>query len=192
MTPVVPCRIRRSQDRWRGEMLLQLRNGKAAYIARLPLEQVRMLAVEMRGLASDHCPLHHMTVRIAKPLNAKISHVVIKRMGASDEVTGMMRLVITTGDAHHLRVCSGGTVACDLHGPADIYGWRVFPRGIAMGGQKHDVIDDESTNTGYGELPRKVPTPIPHVFQDLIERLGMPDGLEAADSQPADDEFLST
>ena len=56
-----------------------------------------MLAVEMRGLASDHCPLHHMAVRLAEALNAKISHIVIQRTGAGDEVTGMMRLVTTTG-----------------------------------------------------------------------------------------------
>ena len=121
MTPVFPYLIRRSQDGWRGELLLRLRSGKAAYVIHLSLEQARMLAVEMRGLASDHCPLHHMTVRVAESLNAKISHVVIKRMGASDEVTGMMRLV-RHWDAHHLRGC-GGTVACDSHGPADIYGW---------------------------------------------------------------------
>ena len=78
MTPVFPYLIRRSEDGWRGELLLRLRNGKSAYVVHLSLEQARILAVEMRGLATDHCPLHHLAVRVAEGLSAKISHIVIQ------------------------------------------------------------------------------------------------------------------
>ena len=62
-------------------MLLRLRNGKSAYVIHLSLEQSRILAVEMKGLASDHCPLHHLAVRVAEGLKAKFSHIVVKREG---------------------------------------------------------------------------------------------------------------
>ena len=45
-----------------GELLLRLKDGGSAYVVQLPLEQVHMLIVEMRGLATDHCQLHHMTL----------------------------------------------------------------------------------------------------------------------------------
>lgn len=192
MTPVFPYLIRRSQDGWRGELLLRLRSGKAAYVVHLSLEQARMLAVEMRGLASDHCPLHHMTVRIAESLNAKISHVVIKRMGASDEVTGMMRLVTTKG-MHTTYVDAAAALSLAIHMGLTIFMDGEFSQEESpWEGHKHDGLDAESTNTRHGELPRKVSTPIPRVFQDLIEGLGIPEGIEEPESQPADDEFLST
>ena len=97
MTPVFPYLIRRSEDGWRGELLLRLRNGKSAYIVHLSLEQARILAVEMRGLPSDHCPLHHLAVRVAEGLDAKISHIVIRRFGEGDDVIGVLRLVTATG-----------------------------------------------------------------------------------------------
>ena len=192
MTPVFPYLIRRSNDGWRGELLLRLRNGKAAYIVHLSLEQARMLAVEMRGLASDHCPLHHMTVRIAESLHAKISHIVIKRMGASDEVTGMMRLVTTTG-LHTTYVDATAALSLAIHMGLPIFMDGEFSQEESQPEvHEHNGLDDEATNTRYGELPRMVPTPIPQVFQDLIQGLGMPEGNEDAESQPADDEFLST
>ena len=86
MTPVFPYLIRRSEDGWRGELLLRLRNGKSAYVVHLSLEQARIPAVEMRGLASDYCLLHHLAVRVAEGLHAEINHVVIKRFGEGDDV----------------------------------------------------------------------------------------------------------
>ncbi len=192
MTPVFPYLIRRSQDGWRGELLLRLRSGKAAYVIHLSLEQARMLAVEMRGLASDHCPLHHMTVRVAESLNAKISHVVIKRMGASDEVTGMMRLVTTKG-IHTTCVDAAAALSLAIHMGLPIFMDGEFSQGeLQWEGHKHDGLDAESANTGHGELPRKVSTPIPQAFQDLIEGLGIPEGIEGPESPPGDGEFLST
>ena len=58
MTPVFPCSVRRSDDGWREELLLRLKDGRSVYMVHLPLEQARVLAVEMRGLATDHCAQH--------------------------------------------------------------------------------------------------------------------------------------
>ena len=191
MTPVFPYLIRRSNDGWRGELLLRLRNGKSAYVVHLSLEQARMLAVEMRGLASDHCPLHHMTVRIAESLNAKISHVVIKRTGAGDEVTGMMRLVTGTG-MHTTCVDAAAALSLAIHMGLPIFMDGEFSRDESQReSHKRDGLDAESTSTRYGELPRKLSTAIPQVFQDLIEELEIPEGIEDSESKPADDEFLS-
>ncbi len=114
MTPVFPYLIRRSEDGWRGELLLRLRNGKSAYIVHLSLEQARILAVEMRGLASDHCPLHHLAVRVAEGLHAKISHVVIKRSGEADDVVGILRLVTAAG-LHNIQVDAAAGLAMAIH-----------------------------------------------------------------------------
>ena len=57
------------------------------------LEQARILAVEMRGLAADHCPVHHLAVRVAEGLKAKISHIVIRCSGEGDDVVGVLRLI---------------------------------------------------------------------------------------------------
>ena len=56
MTPVFPYQVRRAEDGWGAELLLRLKKGKSAYVVHLSLEQARMLAVEMRGLATSHCP----------------------------------------------------------------------------------------------------------------------------------------
>ena len=48
--------------------------------------------MEMRGLATDHCPLHHLAVRVAEGLNAKISHIVIRRIGEGDDAVGTLTL----------------------------------------------------------------------------------------------------
>ena len=75
MTPVFPYLVRRSEDGWRGELLLRLKEGKSVYVVHLSMEQARVLAVEMRGLATDHCPQHHLALLLARSLGANISHV---------------------------------------------------------------------------------------------------------------------
>lgn len=190
MTPVFPYLIRRSNDGWRGELLLRLRNGKSAYVVHLSLEQARMLAVEMQGLASDHCPLHHMTVRIAESLDAKISHVVIKLTGAGDEVTGMMRLVTAAG-MHTTCVDAAAALSLAIHMGLPIFMDGEFSQDESQReSHKHGGVDAESADARYGEPLRKASTPIPQVFQDLIEGLAIPEGIENPESPPADDEFL--
>ena len=77
MTPVYPYLARRSEDGWREELLLRLKSNRGTFI-KLSLEQARALAVEMRGLATNHCPHHHLTRLVAEALDAKVSQVIIK------------------------------------------------------------------------------------------------------------------
>ena len=93
MQPVFPYLVRRSEDGGRGELLLRLKGGKSAYIFHLSLEQARALAVEMRGLASNLCPQHHMTVMLAQSLGGTISHLVIRYVGSNNETAGEIRML---------------------------------------------------------------------------------------------------
>ncbi len=187
MTPVFPYLIRRSKDGWRGELLLRLRNGKSAYVVHLSLEQARMLAVEMRGLASDHCPLHHLAVRMAETLNAKVSHVIIKRMGAGDEVAGLMRMVTSDG-MRTACVDAAAALAMAIHLGLPIFMDGEFsPSEPEWDGHQHNVLEADAPAPGHLDHRQEVSTPIPQVFQDLIEGLNMPEGTESSDSRPADD-----
>ena len=182
MIPVSPFAVRRSEDGLRGELLLRLRNGKSAYIIHLSLEQARILAVEMRGLATDHCPLHHMIVRIVEGLDAKISHVVIKRVGDGDDVVGLMVLATPTAP-HRIRVDAAACLATAIH-----LGIPIFMDGefspSAANGSRHSH-SDHGTMPGP-ELPAasvedvssnapEVSTPIPRVFRELIDGLELPE-----------------
>ncbi len=195
MTPVFPYLIRRSEDGWRGELLLRLRNGKSAYVVHLSLEQARILAVEMRGLASDHCPLHYLAVRVAEGLHAKISHVVIRRFGEGDDVIGVLRLVTASG-MQSIQVDAAAGLAMAIHMGIPIFMDGEFSPAEA-GREEHiqDAHDHEAVARADRELPDEgagiepdVITPIPRVFQDLIEGLGMPDGGQRPDGGLAPDE----
>ena len=194
MTPVFPYSISRSEDGWRGELLLRLRNGKSAYVVHLSLEQARTLAVEMRGLATDHCPLHHMAIRIAEGLNAQVSHVVIKPLGKGDEVTGVLRMVTPTG-LQAIPVDAAAGLALAIHMGIPIFMDGEFsPADQGKVGHSHVVhgmrIDDElgeATSEVHAERPSGVPTPIPPAFQELIEGLQLPDGSEGTDGRTKPD-----
>ena len=190
MTPVFPYLIRRSEDGWRGELLLRLRNGKSAYVVHLSLEQARILAVEMRGLATDHCPLHHLAVRVAEGLNAKISHIVIRRVGEGDDVVGLLRLVTANG-MQSVQVDAAAGLAIAIHigipifmdgefSPAEPGSTEHVHDGHEAGGRTGLEITDDNA-----EIEPGVMTPIPRVFQDLIEGLGMP---ESGDRTGPDEE----
>ena len=185
MTPVFPYQIRRSQDGWRGELLLRLRNGKSAYVVHLSLDQARMLAVEMRGLASDHCPLHHMAVRIAECLNARISHIIIKRVGASDEVAGLMRLVTANG-MHSAYVDAAAGLAIAIHLGLPVFMDGEFSTAETPDGHRH-AADAGMPIPEYREAPRGA-TPIPQAFHEVIEGLTMPDDTMPPDFRAADDD----
>ena len=182
MTPVFPYLIRRSEDGWRGELLLRLRNGKSAYVVHLSLEQARILAVEMRGLATDHCPLHHLAVRVAEGLNAKISHIVIRRVGKSDDVIGDLRLVAATG-MQSVQVDAAAGLAMAIHMGIPIFMDGEFSPAEPDNSQHiHDLHEHEAAGRSdqdpvddNAEVESGVVTPIPRVFQDLIEGLGMPE-----------------
>jgi bifunctional DNase/RNase len=63
----------------------------------LSLEQARLLAVEMRGLATDHCPQHHLAMRVAEALGARISHIIVKQLNPTGDVSGVLRLETPRG-----------------------------------------------------------------------------------------------
>ena len=177
-------------------MLLRLRNGRSAYVVHLSLEQARILAVEMRGLATDHCPLHHLAVRVAEGLHAKISHVVIRRLGEGDDVTGVLRLVTATG-LHSIQVDAAAGLATAIHMSIPIFMDGEFS--LAEAGSEGHIHDDVHEHGAAGNADREPPdenpgsepgvtTPIPRVFQDLIDGLGMPDGDQRPDGGHAPDE----
>ena len=190
MTPVFPYLIRRSEDGWRGELLLRLRNGKSAYVVHLSLEQARILAVEMRGLATDHCPLHHLAVRVAEGLNAKISHIVIRRRGEGDDVIGALRLVAANG-MQTVQVDAAAGLAMAIHMGIPIFMDGEFSPAEPRGKEHtHDVHKHESANREdrqpadeNAEFGPEGITPIPRVFQDLINGLGMPESGDLPDAR---------
>ena len=195
MTPVFPYLVRRSEDGWRGELLLRLRNGKSAYVVHLSLEQARILAVEMRGLASDHCQLHHLAVRVAEGLNAKISHIVIRRIGEGDDVIGVLRLVAASG-MHSVQVDAAAGLATAIHMGIPIFMDGEFSSAeTSSGAHDHDVHEQGTVahadlgvpSENEGIQPGAI-TPIPRVFQDLIDGLGMPESGDLPDARTGLDE----
>ena len=191
MTPVFPYQIRRSEDGWRGELLLRLRNGRSAYVVHLSLEQARIIAVEMRGLATDHCPLHHLAVRVAESLHAKISHVVIRRIGEGDDVVGELRLVTASG-MHGVQVDAAAGLATAMHMGIPIFMDGEFsPADTPSAEHAHDfhghqqVLESPDDNA---DLEPGVKTPIPRVFQDVIDDLGMPSGGDNPGDRPLSDD----
>lgn len=165
MTPVYPFQIRRSEDGGRGELLLQLKDGKSAYAVQLSLEQARVLAVEMRGLATDHCPLHHLTLQVARALDASISHVVLHRRGDGDEVGGILRLV---GGDGMLDVPTDPAAALAL---AIHLGLPIF-----MDGQFSEHPGPRRPAQAVREPTGR--TPIPKPFRDVLAGLDI-SGLES-------------
>jgi bifunctional DNase/RNase len=95
MIQVFPYQIRRSADGCSGELLLRLGQGKTALIVHLSLEQARRMAIEMRGLATDHYPNYHLAFSIAQALGAKVTMVILKGLSRS-QVIGSLRLETET------------------------------------------------------------------------------------------------
>ena len=96
MIPVCPYHIRRSRDGQCGALLLKLEGRDSAFIIHLSLEQARLLAVEMRGLATDHCPQHHLTCSVLQAFSAGISGIILKELDRG-LVMGTLRLEAETG-----------------------------------------------------------------------------------------------
>ncbi len=170
---------------------MRLRNGRSAYIVHLSLEQARILAVEMRGLATDHCPLHHMAVQVAEGLHAKISHIVIRRIGEGDDVVGVLRLLTADG-MRSIQVDAAAGLATAIHTGIPIFMDGEFSSADAASeGHKHDVHGYEQAMDppdDYAELESGVKTPIPRVFQDVIDDLGMPGGEDNPEERPVSED----
>ena len=156
MIPVVPYQVRRAEDGLRGQLLLRLRHGKSAYIVELPMEQARQLAVEMRGLASDHCPLHHLSLNLTQSLGAQVSHIILQRNDQANEVLGIVCLE-TSGGSMDVNVDATAALAMAIH-----IGLPIF-----MDGDFASTEGDQRDT--HKEVDTTVPTPIPEAFWEVID-----------------------
>ena len=182
MTPVFPYLIRRSEDGRRGELLLRMRHRPLAYVVHLSPEQAKILAVEMSGLASDHCPMHQLAACVAESLHAKISHVVIKRSGKGDGVVGILGLVKAAG-LHSVQVDATAGLATAIHMGIPIFMDGEFsaaePDAVQHTHSVHEFMTDQEAEVEpmvrwSGSTPG-VETPKSRVFQDLIDGLEFPE-----------------
>jgi bifunctional DNase/RNase len=160
MVPVFPYHIRRSEDGQGGELLLRLRSEKSAFIVHLSLEQARTLAVEMRGLATDHCIHHHLTCSVLQSLGAGISSVIVKGLDRGS-VTGALRLETETGS-----VDVDSDVAAAL-GMAIHLGLPIFMEGNYSRSQDQPAAIPEPVDSA----PR---VQIPEAFLEVIKGLDFP------------------
>lgn len=160
MIAVCPYHIRRSKDGQFAELLLKLEGRASAFILHLSLEQARLLAVEMRGLATDHCPQHHLICSVLQALSAGISRVILKEL-EQGLVMGAMRLERGTG-----FVDVEGDVAAVL-GMAIHLGLPIFMEGSYALSQ-----DELVALQGPADSPSGVQ--IPEVFLKVIEGLDFP------------------
>ena len=161
MTPVFPYLVRRSEDGWRGELLLRLKRGKSAYIVNLSLEQARMLAVEMRGLATSSCPQHHLALQLARAMDADISHIVLKLVDPTGGIMGVMRLVTDNG-TRDVNTDPAAALAMAIH-----MGLPIF-----MDGDFSPTDGKLRAVQGLTEAPAV--SSIPQVFRDVIDELDFP------------------
>jgi len=157
MVPVFPYHIRRSDSGNGGEMLLSLEDRKTAMVLQLTMDQARMLAVEMRGLATDHCSLHHMVMAVSRSLGAELTRVVIKGVGFG-QVTGSVLL-----ECEDRRLDVGVDVAAAL-AIAMHLGLPIYMDRMAM--LREDLLEAVPATTDvHNSLP------IPEVFREVIENL---------------------
>ena len=157
MIPVFPYQIRRKEDGMGGELLLRLKNGKSAYILDFPMEQARVLALEMRGLTSDHCSLHHLSVHIAESLGGRISHVILR---CQERIGGFLAGVMcieTSNGLIDVNVNPAAALAMAIH-----MGLPIF-------------LDGYFASTGSNlkgiRQPIDTPTVIPDAFRQFIEEM---------------------
>ncbi len=174
MVPVFPYQVRKAEDGWRGELLLRLKDGKSAYVVHISLEQARLLAVELRGLATDHCPHHHLALKVAQAMGGDISHIVLKALDENGGVTGVVRLITPHG-MRDAQVDTAAALGLAIH-----MGLPVFMDGefAVSGGNRRSAENPDAALPG---------PPIPPAFRDLIEQLDLPDaGGQTGDCPPAD------
>lgn len=169
MVPVYPYLIRRSNSGDGGEMLLSLRDRKTAMVLQLTMDQSRMLAVEMRGLATDHCSLHHLVMAVSKSLGAELSLVMIKGAGHG-QVTGSIRLDCEDRQLD-VNVDVAAALAIAMHLGLPIY----MDRSAIHGEDQLEPV--AATPDTHG------PSPIPEAFREVIENLDLPTSAEGEDRE---------
>ena len=161
MTQVFPYLVSRTESGFGGELLLRLKDGRSAYVIQLPLDQARMLAVEMRGLATDHCQLHHLAFRLAQCLGAEVSHVIIKNSDCPAEVLGQLCLATSEG-LTDVEVDAAAALAMAVH-----LGLPIFMDG---------AFSSSTETPPAPQISRAVEIPqIPKAFRELLDNLHMPD-----------------
>ena len=169
MVPVYPYHIRRSNIGDGGEMLLSLKDRKTAMVLQLTLDQSRMLAVEMRGLATDHCSLHHLVLAVTKSLGAEISGVMIKGVGHG-QVTGTIRLECED------RMLDVGVDVVPALAIAMHLGLPIFMDSLAM--LREDLLEPVPTAPDIHSV-----SPIPEAFREVIESLELPSPLDGEERE---------
>ena len=169
MVPVYPYLIRRSESGESGEMLLSLRDRKTAMVLQLTMDQSRMLAVEMRGLATDHCSLHHLVMAVSRSLGAELTLVMIKGAGYG-QVTGSIRLDCEDRQLD-VNVDVAAALAIAMHLGLPIYMDRAA---ILREDQMEPVAATPDTHG---------PLPIPEAFREVIENLDLPASAEGEERE---------
>ena len=169
MVSVYPYHIRRSKNGSGGEMLLSLEGRKTAVVLQLPMDQSRMLAVEMRGLATDHCSLHHLVLAVTKSLGAELTRVMIKGVGYG-KVTGSIRL-----ECEDRQLDVGMDVAAAL-AIASHLGLPIFMDSLAL--LKEDCLEPVATSADI-----HISMPIPEAFREAIESLDIPSPFEGEEQE---------
>jgi bifunctional DNase/RNase len=169
MVPVYPYHIRRSNAGDGGEMLLSLKDRKSAMVLQLSMDQARMLAVEMRGLATDHCSLHHLVLAVTKSLGAEVSGVLIKGVDYG-QVTGAIRMEYEDRILD-VNVDVAAALAVALH-----LGLPIFMDSLYM--LREDRLEPIAAPI---EVTNSVP--IPEAFREIIETLELPASLEGEERE---------
>lgn len=167
MVPVYPYHIRRSNAGDGGELLLSRQDRKSAMVLQLSMEQARMLAVELRGLATDHCAHHHLVLAVTRSLGAEVSGVLIKGV-ADKQVIGFVRL---TCGSRIIEVSAdvAAALAIALH-----LGLPIFMDNIA--GLSAESLEPAAA-------PESRPTAaIPAAFREVIAALDLPAALEGEET----------
>ena len=167
MIPVFPYLVRRTESGYGGELLLRLKDGRSAYVVQLPLEQARMLAVEMRGLATDHCQLHHLALRLAQSLGAEFIHVLIKNSDLPEEVLCELRLMTSSG-FKDVEVDAAAALAMAVH-----LGLPIFMDGnfVSSDNPAQTPNPAQAPNRDYATETSQVPK----AFRQLLEDMHMSD-----------------
>ena len=169
MVPVYPYHIRRSNSGDGGEMLLRLEDRKTAMVLQLTMDQSRMLAVEMRGLATDHCSRHHLILAVTKSLGAELTMVMIKGVGYG-KVSGSLRLECEDR-RRDVNVDVAAALAMALH-----LGMPTYVDRLAL--LREDQLEPEaSTPDAHRFLP------IPEAFHEVIENLDLPAPTESEERE---------
>ena len=149
--------------------MLSLQDRKSAVVLQLSMVQARMLAVELRGLATDHCSLHHLVLAVSKALGGDVAGVLIKGVDLG-QVTGAVRL--EHQDRIRIRVDVSVDVAAALAIALHL-GLPIFLDSM------HLLREDRLEPIAASNEPSTL-APLPEAFREVIESLDF--------ASPLDDE----